>query len=412
MKKILFASTALVAAGLMTGTASASDKIKLNVGGFSKWWVIGAWQDDDFLKVSANATGFSTAKRVNADVKGDNEIWFSGDTTLDNGLKVGAFFSMEAGGHSDMTTDVIDASYAWVQGGFGKVLLGTSANGTALLHVQAPDAAANFGNGGMMVGNFSVLRPAAVMGMNERAGWTTSLNTTAIATDNKAEKITYVAPSFYGLTAGASYVPNVVREDTRATPVRGASAYGAGALYAETFGPVGVKLSAGVVSTDLNTATGGSEGVFLQTAYGANLSYAGFTLGGSYQRATDDMKRADFTNNNFSTVITGGNNFSTSKNGNTLDYGGQAYDVGLQYANGPYAVSVAYFKSEVAGSIGDQGKDKMEFYQASGKYNLGAGVDLLASAGHAKYVAENHVVSTDGLKNEGWVVGTGLSLAF
>ena len=43
MKKILFASTALVAVGMTAGTAQASDPIKLQLGGFSKWWVVGAW---------------------------------------------------------------------------------------------------------------------------------------------------------------------------------------------------------------------------------------------------------------------------------------------------------------------------------------------------------------------------------
>lgn len=77
MKKILIASTALVAAGLMTtGTAAASEKIKLNLGGFSKWWVVGAWQDSDYEAVVDGAS-------TNADVKGDNEIWFHPQQRLD-----------------------------------------------------------------------------------------------------------------------------------------------------------------------------------------------------------------------------------------------------------------------------------------------------------------------------------------
>ena len=162
MKKILFASTALVAAGLMSaGPAEAADKIKLNLGGFSKWWVVGAWQNNDFeaQNGAAYASSSNTGQRQQVDVKGDNEIWFTGETTLDNGLKVGVKVELEAGGHSDITTDVIDQSYAWVEGGFGKLQIGTLPSVAAALHVQAPDAAGNWGNGGLMTGNFAIIRP-------------------------------------------------------------------------------------------------------------------------------------------------------------------------------------------------------------------------------------------------------------
>ena len=256
MKKILIASTALVAVGMVNaGAASAADAIKINVGGFSKWWVVGAWQDSKFSNITSNGSsilgtnavaGYNGAgQRANVDIKGDNEIWFTGDTTLDNGLKVGVFVSMEAGGHSDITTDVIDASYAWISGGFGKAIIGTQLNGTALTHVQAPDAA-NGTVGGSIIGlNFAVQKPTSVMGMNQIVGYSTSTNTTAFIADDKAEKFTYVAPSFYGLTLGASYVPNVMRQDIRSQPLARAEAFGGTALYANTFGPVGVKASAG-----------------------------------------------------------------------------------------------------------------------------------------------------------------------
>lgn len=462
MKKILLASTALVAAGLIgSGAAEAADKIKINVGGFSKWWVVGAWNSTDYQNiVSNNLQGGApnTAinahpKYVNADVKGDNEIWFSGDTTLDNGLKVGVFVSMEAGGHSDLTTDVIDSSYAWIEGGFGKVLVGTAANGTALLHVQAPDAASNWGAGGIMTGNFAILKPSMVMGQGQRAGWTSSTNTTQIVDDNKAEKLTYVAPTFYGLTVGASYVPSVLREDTRVTPTRGASGYGAGALYANTFGPVGVKVSAGYVYVDLNSVTGGGESNLSIQSYGTQLSYAGFTLGGSFKETDDNIAKnggrwngavtAGSNNGNIGNAAVGGANFAstaflingvsmqkcgTNASGGGCSYGGYAYDVGLQYASGPYSVSFDYFYSGTKGAATAKkgAMDEITFYQASGKYNLGPGVDVLASFGYADYKdqrkgqgltcgtnASGAAMSCDnGLENSGWVGMTGLSLAF
>jgi len=435
MKKILFASTALVAVGLMgADAAQAADPIKLSVGGFSRWWVVGAEQSSSFSKsqqLTGNVTGRgnSVGQYNDLGIKGDNEIQFQGSTALDNGLKVGVFVSLEAGGHGDQTTDLIDSSYAWVEGGFGKVFVGTLKNGAALLHVSAPDAASNWNDGGMATGNYAVVRPGAVVGMNQRAGFSNATNTTAIITDNKAEKITYVTPVFAGLTLGATYVPNAGQEDNRnqASSNRG-QAYGVGAGYTRTIGPVGLKLSAGAVQTSLAAGE-----TFTQYSTGTQLSYAGFTLGGSYQLARDAIAKSGNNNNldsGYNNNASGRVNYSStalaliSGSNGKIDFGGQAYDVGLQYATGPYAVSFAYFHSDVAGLKADgnaayrnHGDDTIDFYQASGKYSLSAGVDLLASVGYAAY--ESGLYSStatgatkDSLKNDGYYGMTGLSLKF
>jgi len=381
MKKVLIASTALVAATMLSaGAASASEKIKLNLGGFSKWWVVGAWQEDSFQ-------GANNADYNSVDIKGDNEVYFGGSTTLDNGLQVGIDIQLEAGGHTDQTTDTIDESYVYVAGGFGKFIIGSKNNGTYLLHVTAPDAAGNWNEGGMMMGDFTIAKPAAVQGM-------LGGNTTAIATDSDAEGITYVSPTFYGLTVGGTYKPNSTQDDRGATNIANTTGtaslgageiFGAGALYANTFGGVGVKVSAGWATYDARTTTianpGPSDKVNEYSA-GTQLSYAGFTLGGSYRQQNAAGAAAAFD--------------------------GSAWDAGLQYASGPYAVSLAYFRSEVDGTVGG-GEDTIEAYQLSGKYNLGAGVDVLASAGRIEYKDETSVVANS---NEGWTVMTGLSLAF
>ncbi|CAA7621220.1 porin [Magnetospirillum sp. SS-4] len=414
MKKFLFASTALVAAGMMNaGAADAADKIKLNLGGYSKWWVMGAWQDEDHL----DARGL---KATNFDVKGANEINFSGSTKLDNGLTVGVFASLTGGGHSDMTTDPIDASYAWVQGGFGKVLLGNHPNAIVLTHVTAPDAAHGQLGASMMGANFAVNRTAnRVMGLHQRAGWTTSTNTTAPIDDNKAEKISYIAPSFMGLTLGATLVPSVVREDTRAQPGNRALGWGVGGVYANTFGPVGLKVSGGYLHYNLFRDTNGAEHGIDTLSTGAQLSYAGFTLGSSWTRATHDQARTVTSAGNVGATsnlggVIGGVDWSLQKGG-SVDYGGQGFDIGLQYASGPYAVSFVYFHSEVEGAIAFEGKDTINMYQASGKYNIGPGVDILAMAGYAEYQSElsaNGSAYSNINANSGYAFGTGLSLTF
>lgn len=398
MKKVLIASTALVAATVFSaGAASASEKIKLNLGGYSKWWVVGAWQDDKF---QSNNNGAGTQGDYNSvDVKGDNEVYFGGSTTLDNGMKVGIDIQLEAGGHSDSNgTDTIDESYVYLEGGFGKFIVGAKNNGTYLLHVTAPDAAGNWNEGGILTGGNAIAKPTAVRGITPGAGTNDqsgSGNTTAIVTDNDAEGITYVAPTFYGLTVGATYKPGNSEDNRGATTIGSATTgeiFGAGALYANTFGGVGVKVSAGWATYDLNQTGSNSNDQLNEYSAGTQLSYAGFTLGGSYRQV----------------------NANRLGNATGIDFGGNAWDVGLSYASGPYAVSVAYFKSKAEGTSStgagvSNGQDEIEFYQLSGKYNLGAGVDVLASVGHAKYEDETGLAQNE---NKGWAVMTGLSLQF
>ncbi|MBC7952809.1 MAG: porin [Rhodospirillaceae bacterium] len=380
MKKVLIASTALVAATLISaGAASASEKIKLELGGYSKWWVVGAWQDSAF-QANANTNG-TQADYNSVDIKGDNEIFFGGSTTLDNGLKVGINVELEAGGTTDNTADTIDKSFVFVEGGFGKFIIGTEANGTALLHVMAPDAAGNTDSDGILTGGLAIVKPDAVV----------SQVSTSIDTDSDAEKITYVSPTFYGLTVGGSYIPNSSQDNRGATNIRTQTAgeiFGVGALYAKSFGGVDLKVSGGFVTYDLNqvnvAAPQPKDGV-QEYSTGAQLAYAGFTVGGSYRQINSDSGAAG--------ALASGN----------------VWDAGIQYASGPYAVSFIYFESKSDGTVTTAGDDTATIYQVSGKYSMGPGVDVLATVGHAEYEDETGLARNE---NKGWAVMTGLSLAF
>jgi predicted porin len=386
MKKVLIASTALVAASLVGSPAFAAEKIKLELGGFSKWWVVGKWNDDKYQNAQATSATVNPASYNNVDVIGDNEIWFTGSTKLDNGLSVGIEVHLEAGGHTDQSSDTIDKSFVFVEGGFGKVMLGSAANGAVQLHVMAPDAAANFGSEGLLTGGFAIAQPAALNGIR---------TTTELDTDDNSEKLTYVSPVFYGLTLGASYVPNIGTEDSRAVQRNDSEVLGVGALYDNTFGEVGVKVSAGYITYDINPADNTSNGTDQSDEWsvGTQVTYGGFTVGGAYRKLQTDFK----------TTATNPGATATS----SID--GRVWDAGIQYANGPYAVSFIYFNSQSAGTRTVAGDDEMEVYQVSGKYALGPGVDVLGTIGHAEFTDETTTVSNN---NKGWAVMTGLSLTF
>jgi len=88
MKKVLLGSTALVAAGLIAGHAEAADGVKLSLGGYYRG-VAGVMFDD----FDGAAAGLEDDLR-NYVFKQDVEVHFKGETTLDNGLTVGASFSL------------------------------------------------------------------------------------------------------------------------------------------------------------------------------------------------------------------------------------------------------------------------------------------------------------------------------
>jgi hypothetical protein len=388
MKKLMLCGTALVAAGLTCAPAMASEKIKLELGGFSKWWVVGAWNDGNYQKAVAGSN------YNNVDVKGDNEVWFSGTTELDNGLKVGVEVHLEAGGHTDQSSDTIDKSFSWVEGGFGKVILGTYANGTVLLHVMAPDAAGNIGSEGLITGGFAVAQPAAV----------TVRTTTEIDTDDNADKITYVTPQFHGFTFGATYVPNL-REDSRAVTANSGQVYGVGGLYDNTYESLGlgVKVSGGYVTYDANPgdATSIATGKSNEWSLGTQLAWNGFTVGGAFRKI----------NTNFVGTINGANSAAAG----TTSHAGRVWDAGIQYARDNWAVSFIHLNSQAEGDFANRGKDVERVYQFSGKYTLGPGVDLLATAGWAEFDDEQQKASGNGgdsNHNEGWTVMTGLALTF
>ncbi|MGE5503330.1 MAG: porin [Actinomycetota bacterium] len=396
MKKLMLCGTALVAAGLTCAPASASEKIKLELGGFSKWWVVGAWNDSSFQKASNTFNGSLAAvgsNTNNVDVKGDNEIWFSGTTELDNGLKVGVEVHLEAGGHTDMTSDTIDKSFSWVEGGFGKVMLGTYANGTVLLHVMAPDAAGNIGSEGLITGGFAVAQPTNV----------TVRQTTEIDTDDNSDKITYVSPQFHGFTVGATYVPNL-REDSRYPTINSTQVYGVGGLYDNTYESLGlgVKVSGGYVMYDANPgdATSTNTGKSNEWSVGTQLAWNGFTVGGAYRKI----------NTNFVGTINGANSAAAG----TTSHAGRVWDAGIQYARDNWAVSFIHLNSQAEGDFGVRGSDIERVYQVSGKYTLGPGVDVLATAGYVTFDDERQKQSTggDSNHNEGWTLMTGLALTF
>lgn len=201
----------------MAGAAQAADPIKLSLGGYSHTGLtirsqdytasanpdrnsdgillqtsINAGRDDHFVQNNGLQV---TTDIGRSDVFWEAEVFFVGETTLDNGIKVGVNIQLEAYTSSDQ----IDEHYVYLSGGFGRLVAGAENSASYIMHYAAPTPTG--GQFGAESPNFNPFRlPTA-----HRAG---SIQTFMTLTSD-ANKITYYTPRFSpGFQFGISYTPD------------------------------------------------------------------------------------------------------------------------------------------------------------------------------------------------------------
>src|ERR1700759_4039416 len=132
MKKLILGSTALAGIASLASAANASDGVKLDVGGFFQTVYQGVFD---------NKSNGTFGNHHNYDRFEHNaEVWFKGETTLDNGLTVGAHIELEG----ENAADQLDKAFVYWSGGFGKVQIGTQDNAIGGYCLLPPGATANF----------------------------------------------------------------------------------------------------------------------------------------------------------------------------------------------------------------------------------------------------------------------------
>jgi len=129
----LLATSALVAAGLWGAMDSASAQqakpgfpwatspISVVVGGYHSQ-VFGFSSNKDNINSAGNIGSGANNKASSTSQQSDSEIWFGGRTTLANGIAIG--FDVQLEGNT--AGDVIDESYLFIDGAFGRVVMGSS----------------------------------------------------------------------------------------------------------------------------------------------------------------------------------------------------------------------------------------------------------------------------------------------
>jgi len=371
MKKTLFGTTALVTAGLLASSgAHAEGGIKLGLGGYmNNYFGIGDSDPDDGTDYAP--TGLFS----------DGEVHFTGEFTADNGISFGANIQLEAFGN---TGDTIDEDFGYIEGSFGRFQFGSENTAAYLMHYASPSVGAPINSG--WVTSFVPI-PSG-----HNAGFRTTGLSTFIDLGNDENVLTYFTPRMFGFQVGVTYAPAVVftgdgknfpvyaNEDTEYN-----NGIALGVNFVESFGSVDVAVAGGYRHAEApdNPIGGINADDIQQLTVGANIGFAGFTIGGSYANETDGRVTAA--------------GVSTE---------GHSYDLGVTYNTGPWTFGAAYIHGEVEGLIANGDEDEMDALRAAVEYAVAPGVTASVSGMWADWDEET------GNDNDGLAGIVGVTFGF
>jgi outer membrane protein OmpU len=373
MKKVLYGTTALVAAGVLGAGSAAADGISMGIGGYmNTYFSVGGIDEASGSGVDYNSTGLFS----------DGEVHFKGEYKHDNGITFGVNVQLEAFGDAN-GTDTIDEKYIEVKGDFGRVVAGSENSAAYIMHYAAPTVGLPINSGWVTV---FIPPTGSEGGLFRSPGGSTYLDF-----GNDENVLTYYTPRFSGFQLGLTYAPSVVGNgDGKNFPVEADreteyhNGFSVGANFVEDFNGFGVAVSAGWRYAQLPDSLSGAPSADDYGAYsiGAQLSYAGFTVGGSYA-------------NEYSGITDG-----------TISTEGEGWDVGVSYSIGPWTFGANYFNGEISGEHADVSTDQMQAAQVGLNYALGPGITVGAGVMWGEYESEN------GAEQSGIVGAAGLTFSF
>ena len=408
----LLATSALVAAGVWGAmdTASAqqakpgypwaSTPISVVVGGYHSQ-VFGYSTNKDNVVSGGNIGTFANARPNTTSQQSDSEIWFGGRTTLANGISIGFDVQLEA----NTSADVIDESYLFIDGAFGRVVLGSENSADYIMNYSAPNVSAaathGFGNQESSLPNW-VQRPNNVVILDttasgKGAGGAASGVAALPTGGNDQQRVTYYTPRFSGFQLGASFTPNVTA--STANGLAGASyedlmgpvnralsrtnAWSGSVNYVNTFGGIVVNASAGFTQYPALTGatTAPNKNAIMDSSYGLQIGYGEFLVGGGYRKLDAEGAVED----------------------------GTAWGAGITWTSGPVSLGVNYMESKVEGTVATAGQDKFKQGMLVGSYNLGPGIDLIGAIFQLKYQDETSAAANN---NSGGGAAAGIVLRF
>jgi hypothetical protein len=314
----------------------------------------------------SDADGFSDGGQTRDYVfKQDVEVYFLGETVLDNGLTVGARVELEG----QTSSDQIDAVYAYFSGGFGEIRFGDTGEAMAQLCYVAPTASGIFGADSP---NFNFSNAGVGGAGNLGIGGYGATNGTCYGLDDKSTKIVYFSPNFAGFSFAASFTPDNT-EDTRNT------LNGAGTRLKTDLGQNSENLSvAGNFTHDFNGVNlivgGGATWSFDRenspnderrdyNAY-AQVGFSGFTIGGAF----------GYRQNR------GGDGSDDLIYSAGITYNWDAWTVGFGYSHGQYEIgqsgSVLVGSTGLTTTLTSDVVDYYNIFALTASYALGPGIQV------------------------------------
>jgi len=361
MKHLLFGSTALVAIGLLAPAAQAADGITLHIGG-RYMGAAGIVPSEDF-SASSDIDNNDVRDYV---FKQDVRVYFEGESTLDNGLQVGARVDLR--GQTD-TEDQIRDVYAYFSGGFGEVRFGDTAEAYTQMCYLVPSASGIFGADSPNF-NFS---NAGIAG----AGAT---NGTCYGIDSNSTKAVYFSPSFGGFQFAASFTPDNT-EDTRNTvngaatrlrndPGQNSENLGLAGTFKHDFNGVSL-VAGGGTSMSFNKEVN-PDNVSDARSYNGymQVGFSGFTLGASTEL------RDNFGDTSADQWVYGA--------GGTYNW--DAWTVGLGWTHGDYEKVIG--ANGVGTAEGGFNADH-DIISATASYALGPGIQIDGVVEYSDYHSRN-----------------------
>lgn len=412
MKKILLGTTALATAMFMVKPAEA-DPITVTLGGTFQYNFGIVDEDRD------------TGKRGTAS-ETDTEVYVGAHGKTESGLKYGAKIQLQ-GDQSDVKNS--DETYLYLSGDWGRLEVGDQDGASERMSYHTPYA---FGTGGVQ-GDYSnfVYRNNGDANTDTFNAFTQGAGTTAVLSGGEfsvdgrkfiaglnhmtkafdsddATKITYFSPRFEGFQFGVSYAPDGEGSLGRDKNHTGAAdervqglaklsdfenIYEVGLNYVNEFDGIGVAVSATYTGADAKGSTGGAYEFEDLASYqvGGQVSYMGFTLGGGY-------------------VNSGDSGYNTSRRNND---DAQAFNVGIQYETGPFAVGVNALFAENEGFQGTTRNNHLDVVSVGASYYLAPGLATYVEGTYFDYKSsEKSAANAKVNDNDGTVVIIGTMFEF
>ena len=330
--------------------------VKLDISGHFKMYGNYASQDGD-------ARAF--------DILRDTDVTFAGETTLSNGLTVGALVNADGDGADSFA---VEDSYIFLSGNWGRVSLGMEDGAAFLLQVAAPSADDNAD------GMETFINPINFAGTTlAGTNFETEVSTFGLDYDNDLtagiDKISYYTPMLSGFQAGVSYTPDVANFSPASRGINGnnpddaldefGDAWEVGARYENKFSDMfNYILGAGYTSVNTEATNAASTiDTFKEWNVGVDLDIGAYGIGVVY---TENNGGA-ITGNDSETFVLGTDytvgpvKYGASWLHNTHEEGSDEikanrFAAGLIYEYGPgltFRGSVSHTMTDVPAVIGD-----------------------------------------------------------